>query len=690
MANYSVLKAAVEAVVKTNGNQEITGANMQDTLLSIIDSLGEGYQFMGIATPSTVPPSSPDYNIAYIGGAGTYTNFGTTYTVPLGAVGVFSYNGTWTRSLVGIEAKNVYKLSIDSVYYDGSVYINEIYYLDRQTSQGVTISVNDTFAFTYTDNNQYLVLRGNECMVLRGAEVQYGDVLLLLYQKSTGTYIGGALYDDYSSRELSSLSEEIAKGNTYQRIYPYTSAGYYLVNNGVVGTGISSSYEKGIVNIENWKGEYIYINARLTSNASVIFTDTDNAVIQYYTIDTMPSSNRVIVPAAAVSLYISNRVASNPNLFIGVPADKEESYNSLFDINYLNPVDHYIHSVYNGTVTDGKGLLVSTGADNGLEYNRCIQLDNWSYCVRVETNTNQEIVNLGTKITQPASVNHATRLEVNFGAGTMKLYNNSTGALAEETSIGNVNGNGYTIKLERIDRAIKGTLFNEKTGMSVSVTSNDGTGSSAGLNAAGKMFDCPIFYVASGSVYLKNASTTCLMQPKVLFVGDSITQGAHTDYDKTWSVMAGEYFGNCLTGGRGSGDIWCCLNQVRSIVPVIKPKAVVVTIGTNNTYNQMTDDGFKGLYTSIVNIIKSVGAIPIVNNIIACDSRSSAVTQANNVITSVNELGCRFDLATSVNNVWADGENTSYYYTDLVHLNDDGNELLYDIITSQFGWLKNL
>lgn len=106
MANYSVLKAAVQAVVRTNGNEEITGANLQTTLLSIIDSLGAGCQFMGIATPSTVPPSSPDYNIAYIGGAATYENFGTSITVPIGSVGLFKYNGTWDNQVIHIYSSD--------------------------------------------------------------------------------------------------------------------------------------------------------------------------------------------------------------------------------------------------------------------------------------------------------------------------------------------------------------------------------------------------------------------------------------------------------------------------------------------------------------------------------------------------------------------------------------------------------
>lgn len=101
MANYATLKAAVQEVVKTNGNQSITGANLQSTLLLIIDNLGANYQFAGLATPSSVP-GSPDQNIFYIAGAGIYENFGSSFTVPVGSIGVFKYNGTWSNSFVNI------------------------------------------------------------------------------------------------------------------------------------------------------------------------------------------------------------------------------------------------------------------------------------------------------------------------------------------------------------------------------------------------------------------------------------------------------------------------------------------------------------------------------------------------------------------------------------------------------------
>lgn len=94
MSNYASLKSAIQQVIKTNGNNEITGALLQQSLLSMINSLGVGYQFVGIATPST-NPGTPDQNVFYIAGAGTYPNFNSA-VIPDGYLGVFKYNGNWT------------------------------------------------------------------------------------------------------------------------------------------------------------------------------------------------------------------------------------------------------------------------------------------------------------------------------------------------------------------------------------------------------------------------------------------------------------------------------------------------------------------------------------------------------------------------------------------------------------------
>lgn len=76
MANWTILKAAIADVIKTNGNQEITGQLLQNVLNNIVSSVGENATLVGIATPST-NPGAPDGNVFYFAAqAGTYTNFG--------------------------------------------------------------------------------------------------------------------------------------------------------------------------------------------------------------------------------------------------------------------------------------------------------------------------------------------------------------------------------------------------------------------------------------------------------------------------------------------------------------------------------------------------------------------------------------------------------------------------------------
>ena len=109
MANYATLKAAIRDVVKTNGNNEITGALLQQSLLAMIDSMGVvGYQYVGIATPAT-NPGTPDQNVFYLAStAGTYSNFGGVVLAD-GEIAVLKYNGTWTKETTGAESLENYR-----------------------------------------------------------------------------------------------------------------------------------------------------------------------------------------------------------------------------------------------------------------------------------------------------------------------------------------------------------------------------------------------------------------------------------------------------------------------------------------------------------------------------------------------------------------------------------------------------
>lgn len=71
----SEIKTTITSAIKPNGKGEITGQNLQDVLIAMVNVLGEGYMYLGDATPLT-DPNIPDNKVFYLATeAGTYTNF---------------------------------------------------------------------------------------------------------------------------------------------------------------------------------------------------------------------------------------------------------------------------------------------------------------------------------------------------------------------------------------------------------------------------------------------------------------------------------------------------------------------------------------------------------------------------------------------------------------------------------------
>lgn len=67
MADYKDLKQAITSVIKTNGNQEITGQLMQNTLLSIINEFATGRIYNGVITKDD-NPGTIDANVWFFAG----------------------------------------------------------------------------------------------------------------------------------------------------------------------------------------------------------------------------------------------------------------------------------------------------------------------------------------------------------------------------------------------------------------------------------------------------------------------------------------------------------------------------------------------------------------------------------------------------------------------------------------------
>ena len=106
MSNYNNLKTSIDANIKQNGNQEITGPILNSVLNQMVNILGTGYQFAGVATldPAT-EPGTPDAKVFYIAnGKGTYTNFGGI-EVTEDEVVVLYWDSSWHKVSTGIASQ---------------------------------------------------------------------------------------------------------------------------------------------------------------------------------------------------------------------------------------------------------------------------------------------------------------------------------------------------------------------------------------------------------------------------------------------------------------------------------------------------------------------------------------------------------------------------------------------------------
>lgn len=104
MSNYNSLKTTIDANIKQNGRQEITGQILNSVLNQMVTDLGAGYQYMDVATPDT-NPGTPDAKVFYIAnGKGTYNNFGGLEVTEDDVV-VLYWDSSWHKVATGIASQ---------------------------------------------------------------------------------------------------------------------------------------------------------------------------------------------------------------------------------------------------------------------------------------------------------------------------------------------------------------------------------------------------------------------------------------------------------------------------------------------------------------------------------------------------------------------------------------------------------
>lgn len=177
MGNYEQLKQAVAVMVKSNGNQEITGDILQNTLLTIISTVGSGATFAGIATPTT-NPGTPDQNVFYIASEdGIYSNFGNV--VLENEVAIFTNgNGIWQKGKTGIATyKQVSELEYKS--------IPSIIEIIKPYNKWIR----DKYNLGYCDINTGKFIENKSYLTSEKLTVKQGNVIQCGYFLKQGSYI---------------------------------------------------------------------------------------------------------------------------------------------------------------------------------------------------------------------------------------------------------------------------------------------------------------------------------------------------------------------------------------------------------------------------------------------------------------------------------------------------------------------
>lgn len=477
--------------------------------------------------------------------------------------------------------------------------------------------------------------------------------------------------------------------------YPLTEPGSYASDLSVVP---SVRYEHCRVELSRLRGKKIVLHVSSgEGEGCCALADKDGKILEQWR--TPPKE--LFVPDDARFLYLSNDYTQNSDFFLLVPEgtlNKKNGFLFYEDFIHLDALDgnDFFGALPDAEATED-GLALPVGMENAWVLNRSTALDDWSMTAELTAPEGTEAVCLGTRITQGRPCKHASLCCVDLAADELRLYRGGSGSVLPEevlqrASLGGLIKKGeFTLRLERVNLAIRATVVDPATGKSISVTQPimeiESETSVAGGCKAGKMFDSPQVFALSGAPRIRRLYGVAKYAPKVIFFGDSITQGAHNLPENGWAQMCAKDIGNSICCGRGSGDIWSCLNQVRTLVPSLQPRVMVVTIGANNREDTASLDTVKGLYEKFVHIAEAFGMILILNRITSCRPHVDAT---NRVIRSLGTLGSRFDLALVENNAEGGARIPAYYVADQVHLNTEGNKILHRYFMQDFPWLREL
>ena len=491
----------------------------------------------------------------------------------------------------------------------------------------------------------------------------------------------------------------------YERFYPLTQDGYYNASGAVVaGDGGDYLYTQIFVN--DLQGETIYINND-PNETYCMFKNASGIVISSWN----TAKRAVVVPINAHSLCLSNYLYGNAlDFYIVRPVRKTPIGKGMINyVDFTRPNDIVWQDIsggkVTGTLTEGTGLVLTTGTANRVIANKVCVLNTFAFGADivlpeptaveeggVTTYTYTGRVCLGSDVTGYGT-NHGSCVSFDFANKTITAYGdgngmNHTSTAAATANITNALADGCTnfqIRIERVEGIMNCTITCTDSGKSDTLQVGYKSGTTYGQG--GCLYDRPHFYSVSGATVWKNFWVSAAYNPQCIMCGDSITQGSQNTLANVWSYKFATYLGNnAISAGRGSGKINNALNSIATLVPALRPKSLIVAIGTNGT--QVPSDARRYEYMKL--ICEHYGVFFVACTPWANTNRANNVDPRAAYIRSLNGQYADLNRLTKAGFKVDGAQVMSYFTSDGTHLSVSGNTLTYDYLVAKFGWLKKI
>lgn len=376
MANYSELIATINDQVKANGNQEITGPVLNAVLQAMVSALGEGYQFMGVATPDT-NPGTPDQKVFYLASQkGNYANFNTV--IDDGGLYILIFvSGQWQKNdlevqsarhanvnvpldssilnryiyelyLTGLNPAHEYKINSYGVYDSGEVkrqtfVISDFTDGEKAVAQADTLLSNrgvvEVFSLADSGISGYAIFNFYD---LNSIEMTYNNYID--NAKVSAMLNSPAIYAYLLKQEVSAISEVLSSKSTVPIDIDYGAAEAYNADNDFQYIGYNhpmtadvllQSISFGVSPDDMYVGKQLYIYTGFIDQRGWFITDTIVlATVTSYTgnIATVEPNEKTIIRQGDIVL-----VESGTNwMFQAVVDAVKQKYGSFVHINPAN------------------------------------------------------------------------------------------------------------------------------------------------------------------------------------------------------------------------------------------------------------------------------------------------------------------------------------------------------------------